>query len=235
MSASGHLASAQGPFLFKKSLFPIQQPPPAPTSNPMAASTVGLTFEKSGGFKNPGAVNWCKHICGFAHPQTSGQGYKAWRNAMKRKMDQDRIPRWKQSTAAQWAAMQAYAITLQPVSCRSGLWQAKKLRSERFTECLDLLLKDIAKKHQGILTDKLKVQPVAAIAVADPARARNDCKLAPSVRINVPYILIQPLPVSPVRALSVSRWICHPKSAQAAHSLPGWTKSSGKPKTMFTG
>lgn len=201
----------------------------------MAASKVCLTFEKLGAFKNAGDVNWCKHICGFPHPRTYGQEYKAWRNAMKRKMEQDRIPGWKQSTAAQWAAIQAYAITLQPVSRRSGLWQANNLRGERFTECLDFLLKDIAKKHQRILTDMLKVQPVAAIAVADPAPARNDRKLAPSVRINVRYMLIQLLQVSPVRALSVSGWIGHPKSAQAAHFLPGWTKSSGKPTNMFTG
>jgi len=150
-------------------------------------------------------------------------------------MEQDRIPGWKQSTAAQWAAIQAYAITLQPVSRRSGLWQANNLCGERFTECLDLLLKDIAKKHQRILTDMLKVQPVAAIAVADPAPTRNDRKLAPSVRINVSYMLIQLLQLSPLRALSVSGWIGHLKSAQAAHFLPGWTKSSGKPTNMFTG
>jgi len=105
---------------------------------------------------------------------------------MKRKMEQDKIPEWTQSTAAQWAAIQAYAITLQPVSLRSGHWQANNLRGERFTECLDFFLKDIAKKHQRILTEMLKVQPVAAIAVVDPALARNDRKLAPSVRINVP-------------------------------------------------
>jgi len=67
----------------------------------------------------------------------------------------------------------------------------------------------------------LKVQPVAAIAVADPAPARNDRKVAPSVRINVPYMLIQLLQVSPVRALSGYGWIGHPKSAQAAHFRPG--------------
>jgi len=201
----------------------------------MAASKVGLTFEKSGAFKNAGDVNWCKYICGFPYPRTYGQEYKAWRNAMKRKMEQDRIPGWKQSTAAQWGAIQAYAIRLQPVSRRSGLWQANNLRGEHFTECLDFLLKDIAKKHQRILTDMLKVQPVAPIAVADPAPARKDRKLAPSVRINVPDMLILLMQVSPVRAQSVSGWISHPKSAQAAPFLPGWTKSSGKPTNMFTG
>jgi len=50
----------------------------------------------------------------------------------------------------------------------------------------------------------LKVQPVAAIAVVDPAPTRNDRKLAPSIRINVPYMLIQLRQASPVRALCVS-------------------------------
>jgi len=154
---------------------------------------------------------------------------------MKRMIEQDRIAGWKQSTAAKWAAIHGYAITIQPVSRSSRLWQANNLRGERFTESLDLLLKDIAKKHQGILTDMLKVQPVAPIAVADPAPARNDRKLAPSVRINLPYMLIQLLQVSLVRALLVSGWIGHAKSAQVANFLLGWTKSSGKPMNMFTG
>jgi len=153
---------------------------------------------------------------------------------MKRQMKQDWIPGWKQSTATQWAAIQVYTITLQPVSWRAGLWQADNLGGERFTECLDFLLKDIAKKHQRILTDMLKVQTVAAIGVADPSPTRKDRKLAPSVRINVPYMLIQLLQGSPLRALSVSGWIGHPKSTQAVHFLPGLTKSSGKPTNMFT-
>ena len=82
----------------------------------MAASKVGLTFEKLASFKNDGDVTWCKHICGFPHPQTYSSEYKAWRNAMKHKMGQDRIPGWKQSTAAQWAAIQADSLTLSPIS-----------------------------------------------------------------------------------------------------------------------
>jgi len=71
----------------------------------MAASKVGLTFEKLGSFKNDGDVIWCKYVCGFPHPRTYSLEYKAWRNAMKCKMEQDRIPGWKQSTAAQGAAI----------------------------------------------------------------------------------------------------------------------------------
>jgi len=123
---------------------------------------------------------------------------------VKRKMEQDRIPGWKQSTAGQWAAIHAHALTLRPVSQRSGLWQVNNPRGECFTECLDFLLKDIAKKHQGILRDMLGA-PVAAVPVADPTPPRNDRKLSPSVRNkDVPYLLIQLLQVSPVRGLSVS-------------------------------
>jgi len=93
----------------------------------MGASKVGLTFEKFGAFENAGNVNWCKDICVFPHPQTYGQEYKAWRNAMKSKMEQDRIAGWKQCTATQCVAIQAYAINLQHVSWRSGLWQANNL------------------------------------------------------------------------------------------------------------
>jgi len=170
----------------------------------MAASKVGLTFEKLASFKNDGDVTWCKHVCGFPHRRTYSPEYIAWQNTIKHKIEQDRIPGWKQSTAGQWAAIQAHALTLRPVSQRSGLWQADNPRGERFTECLDFLLKDIAKKHQGILSDMLRA-PVAAVSVADPTPARNDGKLSPSVRNkDVPYMLIQLLQVSPVRGLSVS-------------------------------
>jgi len=129
---------------------------------------------------------------------------------MKRKMEQDRIPGWKQSTAGQWAAIQGHALTLRPGSQRSGLWQANNPCGEGFTECLDLLLKDIANKHQGILRDMLRV-PVAAVPVSDPTHARNDPKLSPSVRNkDVPYMLIQLLQALPVYCLSVFGEMSHP-------------------------
>jgi len=119
-------------------------------------------------------------------------------------MEQDRIQGWKQSTAGKWAAIQAHALTVRPVGQRSGLWQANNPGGEGFTECLDLLPKDIAKKHEGILRDMLRA-PVAAVPVADPTPTRNDRMLSPSVRNkDVLYILIQLLQVSPVRGPSVS-------------------------------
>jgi len=78
------------------------------------------------------------------------------------------------------AAIQADALTLGPVSLRLGLWQPNNRRGERFTECLDLLLKDIAKKHQGILRDIWKA-PIAAVPVVNTTPARNDRRLSPSV------------------------------------------------------
>jgi len=194
---------------------PKKQPPSDPSTTPhpntitMAPSMVGLTFAKSASFKNDCDVTWCKNVCGFPHLQTYSPEYKAWRNAMKRKMKQDWIPWWKQSTAAQWAAIQAHALTLQRVRQRSGLWQANNPCGERFTQCLDFLLKDIAKKLHGILRDMLRA-PIAAVPVADHTPARNDRTLSPSVfNKDVSYLLIQLQQVAPVRGLSFSREMSH--------------------------
>ena len=45
---------------------------------------------------------------------------------MKRKMEQERISGWKGGTAAQWAAIQAYAQAPPPVTIRAALWQTDK-------------------------------------------------------------------------------------------------------------
>jgi len=120
-------------------------------------------------------------------------------------MELDKISGWKQSTSAQWAAIQAYALTLRPVSQRSGLWPADNPHGECGTKCLDLLPKAKVKKHQGILRDMLRA-PVAAVPVADPTPARNDHKLSPSVyNKDVPHMLILRQEVTPVRGVSVSQ------------------------------
>jgi len=67
----------------------------------MAASKVGLQYQKSDAFKDDGEVTWCKYVCGFPEPRTDGEEYKDWRNAIKHKMEEDRIPGWKGSTAGQ--------------------------------------------------------------------------------------------------------------------------------------
>jgi len=82
----------------------------------------------------------------FPYPRTYSSEYKAWRNAMKCKIEQEWIPGWKQSTATQWAAIQAHALTLRPVRQRLGLCEADYSLREGFTESLDLWLKDIGKK-----------------------------------------------------------------------------------------
>jgi len=175
----------------------------------MAASKFGLSFEKWVSFKKDGDVTWCKHVCGFPHRRTYSPEYKSWRNAMKRTMEQDRIPVWKQSTAGKLAAIQVHGLTLRPVSQRSGLGQANNPCGECFTECHDLLPKEKAKKHQGSLRDMLRAT-VAAVLVADPTPARNDRNLSPSVRNkDLAYMLIQLLLGSPVRGLSVSGYMSH--------------------------
>ncbi|RPB00157.1 hypothetical protein L873DRAFT_1805595 [Choiromyces venosus 120613-1] len=137
----------------------------------MAASKAGLTYEKSQAYTNEGNITWCKYVCGFPAPRTYGDEYRIWRNAMKCKMEQDRIPGWKQSTAAQWVAIQAHALTLPPITVRAGLWQSNTDWRTRFTKCLGFLLKDIAKKHRSTLAELLRIQPVVAPAAAPAATA----------------------------------------------------------------
>jgi len=73
----------------------------------MAASQVGLQYQKSDVFKDDGEVTGCKYVCGFPELRTYSVEYKDWRNAMKGKMEQDRVPGWKGNTATQWAVIQA--------------------------------------------------------------------------------------------------------------------------------
>jgi len=92
---------------------------------------------------------------------------------MKRKIEQDRIPSWRQSTDAQWAAIQAHCLTLAPVATpeggRAALWQTDTVRGRRFTECLDVLLKDVAKKHRNTRESLPRAQGVPILAAPIPA------------------------------------------------------------------
>jgi len=125
---------------------------------------------------------------------------------MKGKMQQDRIPGGKGSMAPQWAAIQAYALATLPVTVRAALWQTNTARGERFTECLDFLLKDIAKNHKPSVTQLLAAQPVPAIApvaapFAAPGAVGNDRRLPQTILIEcAQYMLIWLLQVSPARA-----------------------------------
>jgi len=123
---------------------------------------------------------------------------------MKCKIEHDRIPGWKGSTAAQWAAIQAYDLATQPVTVRAALWQTDTAQGEHFTECLDFLLKDIAKKHKPNLTRLLAAQPVPAIAlvaapIVAPVAVGNDGKLSQTIRIEcAQYMIIWLLQVTSV-------------------------------------
>ncbi|RPA88665.1 hypothetical protein L873DRAFT_1849641 [Choiromyces venosus 120613-1] len=146
----------------------------------MAASKAGLTYEKSQAYENEGDITWCKYVCRFPAPRTYGDEYRIWQNTMKRKMEQDRILDWKQSSAAQWAAIQAHALTLPPITVRAGLWQSNTDRGTHFTECLSFFLKDIAKKHQSTLAELLEIQPVVAPAATPAAAPAATHAAAPS-------------------------------------------------------
>jgi len=162
----------------------------------MTASKVGLQYQKSDAFKDDSEVIWCGYVCGFPKLRTYGEEYKDWWNAMKRKMKQDRIPGWKGSTAAQWAAIQAYALATPPVTVRAALWRTDTARGEHFTKCLDFLLNHIAKKDKPSLTRLLAAQPAPAVApvaapVEAPVAVGNDRKLPQTLRIEcAQYMLI---------------------------------------------
>ena len=106
---------------------------------------------------------------------------------MKRKMEQEGIRSWKLAAEDQWAAIQAYALTVEPLASngRAALWQEDSSTGRRFTECLDFLLKDVAKKHSKTLS-RLGVAvppavPVVPAVPAAPALAANNRKFYPLV------------------------------------------------------
>ena len=103
---------------------------------------------------------------------------------MKRKMEQDRIPGFVGSTADQWAAIQAHALTIPPVPHRAPLWQTNTRRGQRFTECFDYLLKDIAKKHKNNLENLLRAPvagPAGPAGPAAPVAAVDDRKSSQNI------------------------------------------------------
>jgi len=95
-------------------------------------------------------------------------------------MEQDRIPSWRQSTDAQWAAIHAHSLTHARVATPGGgkaaLWQTDNVRGRHFTECLDFLLKDVANKHRNPLESVTRAR--GAPILAAPILARNDRKLS---------------------------------------------------------
>jgi len=99
---------------------------------------------------------------------------------MKCKMEQDRIPSWRQSTDAQWAAIQAHFLTLARVATPGGgrapLWPTDTVRGRRCIECLDFLLKDVAKENQKALESLTRGR--GAPILAAPIPAENDRRLS---------------------------------------------------------
>ena len=98
-------------------------------------------------------------------------------------MEQDGIESFRCSTAAQGAALQVYALTVEPIASngREQYWEVNSGRGRRLTECLDFLLKDVAKKHSRTVRDMLQDLPPAPPAPPAPA-AGNDRKFPKCVR-----------------------------------------------------
>ena len=93
-------------------------------------------------------------------------------------MERDGIRGFRDATAGQWAALQAYALTVEPIASngRANYWQVDTLNGRRFTECLNFLLKDVAKKHSKTVSAM-----IAAIPPAPPIPAAGHDRKFPKI------------------------------------------------------
>ena len=147
----------------------------------MAVSKAGFVYPRTLGHEKDGDISWCKFVIGFPNHKTRSPDYNTFRKAMKRKMEQERMPGFVGSTADQWAAIQAHALTIPPVPHRAPLWQTNTRRGQRLTECFDYLLRDIAKKHKNNLENLLRA-PVAGLAgPAAPVATVHDRKSSQNI------------------------------------------------------
>ena len=147
----------------------------------MPGSKSGLACPRTKGHENDGTVNWCKHICRFPNPLTTDPEYKAWRDAVFHRMQQDGIPSRALANPEHWTAIQKYGMSLEPLASnsRAALWQQDTNSGLRFTECYDFLLRDIAKKHSTTLARLGVALPLAVPAA--PALAANNRKFRPLI------------------------------------------------------
>ena len=151
----------------------------------MPGSKSGLTCPRTKGHENDGTVNWWKHICHFPNPLTTYPEYKAWRDTVFHKMQQDGIPSRALATPEQWTAIQAYGLSLELLASngRAAIWQHNANSGLGFTKCYAYMPRDIAKKHYKRLA-RLGVALQPAVPAA-PALAANNRKFGPLiVRIN---------------------------------------------------
>ena len=153
-------------------------------------------------------------------------------------MERQGIPGCKHSTLAQWAAIQVYALTVEPIASNgmATCWEANTNRGRRFMECLDFLLKDVAKKHYKTLSAiGLAVPPTPPIAPA-AVTTGNDRKSPQLVRSNlVQCILVAIQQVWLGLALSASGSTCRPPTVWVSRWQVGWTTSNGRPKGQSSG
>ena len=145
----------------------------------MAPSKVGFVYPRTPGHENDGDITWCKFVIGFPNPSTRSPEYNKFRKAMQRMMEHDRIPGFVGSTADQWAPIQTYALTVPPIVPHSApLWATNTRRGQRYTECFDFWLRDIARKHKHNLEKLLRIHVACPAA---PVAAVNDRKSSQNI------------------------------------------------------
>ena len=115
----------------------------------------------------------------------------AWRDTVFRRMQQDLIRGLAPAILEQWAAIQAYGLSLEPLASngRAAYWQEDTRSGQHFTESYDYLLKDIAKKHSRTLACRgAALPPAVPVAPALTTYNRKFCPLI--VRINLPVKIL---------------------------------------------
>jgi len=147
----------------------------------MAVSKAGFVYPRTAGHENDGDITWYKFVIGFPNPSTRSPEYNTFRKAMKCKMEQERIPGIVGGTADQWASFHAHALTIPPVPHRVPLWQTNTRRGQRFTECFDYLLRDIAKKRENNLENLLRAPVAGPAGPAARVAAVNDRKSSQNI------------------------------------------------------
>ncbi|PWW78848.1 hypothetical protein C7212DRAFT_340393 [Tuber magnatum] len=144
----------------------------------MPQSKVRLFCPRTARHENDGDTRWCKHICRFPNAGTFSPEYHTWRNAIQRWMGREGIQSFWQSSVAQWARLQSYALNMEPIASnsRAQYWGNDTPHGRHFTECLNYLLQDVVKKLPQ--TGKAMMQAIPPATCVPGASAAGNDRLA---------------------------------------------------------
>ena len=123
----------------------------------------GLFVVREDGFEDEGDMTYAKRVCGFQAPVGVTPQYKAWREAVKGRLQEFGITGERNATKAQWAEVLGYAVRLKPVSTKVRLWGRKSAEGQRFSACVKFLVADCGKKL------RVRLQGLPDVGAVGPA------------------------------------------------------------------